>query len=141
MSIRPILAAFLLLVPLISPASEGMIYGSLYECNAEEINRDMVEICSGQFPDLSLQANDAISVWRDRNLAKANAAKARCSRDLSEKSKNASWDDLQALRTLIANTKTEMLSGFRAKMRKEGVASCLDALKQLKTPGGALDIH
>lgn len=141
MSIRLTLAAFFFLVPVISLASEGMIYGFVYQCDAEEINRNMVDMCSSQFPDLSLKANDALSDWRDRNLAKANAAKKTCSRDLSEKSKHASKDDLEAFRMLMANTEAEIRSGFQAKIQKKGVAPCLDAFNQLKAPGGPLDIH
>jgi hypothetical protein len=118
-----------------------MIYGFVYECDAEELNRNMVEMCSSRFPDLSVKADDALVAWRDRNLAKANVAKKTCSRDLSEKSNNASPDDLQAFRTLIARTKAEIHSDFQAKIRKEGVAPCLDAFNQLKTPGGPLDIR
>lgn len=90
---------------------------------------------------MSLKANNALLAWRARNLAKANAAKNTCSRDLSEKSKNASTDDLHALRRQIADTKAEIQSDFQAKIRKEGVAPCLDALSQLKKPGGPLDIQ
>jgi hypothetical protein len=123
-SIRPILAAFFFLVPVFSLASEAMIYGLVYECDAEEINRDMVEMCSSRFPDLSREANDALSAWRDRNLEKADAK-----------------GDLQAFRTLIANTKTEIRSGFQDKIEKDGMAPCLDAFRQLKTSRGPLDIR
>lgn len=118
-----------------------MIYGFVYECDAEEINRNMVEMCSGQFPNLSPQANDALAAWRDRNLAKANAVKKACSRDLSNKSKNASANDRLAVSKLMADTKAEMHFSFQAQVRKEGAAACLYAFNQLKTVGGALDMR
>jgi hypothetical protein len=59
----------------------------------------------------------------------------------SEKRASSAPDDLQAFRTLIAQTKAEIHSDFQAKIRKEGVAPCLDAFNQLKTPGGPLDIR
>lgn len=141
MSIRLFLSAFVFVAPVSAFASEGMIYGFVYECDAEKINRNMVEMCSGQFPNLSTQANDAFAAWRDRNFAKANAAKKACSPFLSDKSKNASANDRRAVSKLNADAQAEMHFSFHAKVRKEGAAACLEAFNQLKTVGGPLDIR
>ena len=141
MHIRSVLPVFLFLVPVVSIASEGMIYGAVYECEADEINRAMVEACSGRFPALSKQADDALAAWRDRNLAKANAAKKACSGDLSPASENASSSDREAVRSLIADTKAEMFSSFDAEIRRQGPVACREILKQLQTVGGPLEIR
>lgn len=140
-SVRSILAACLFVAPVISPASDALIYVAAYECDAVEINQDLVEMCSKQFPDLSLKANDALLTWRDRNLPNADAAKNRCSRELDEKSKSASADELQAIRTLIADTKAKIHSGFQDQILKEGPAACLDAFDQLKSPDSHMNIR
>lgn len=141
MHIRSLLSAFLLLVPVVSTASEGMIYGAVYGCEADEINRVMVEACSSRFPELAKHADEALAAWRDRNLAKANAAAKACSTGISAAAENASASDREAFRRLIADTKAEMFSGFEAKIRKQGVAACREALKQLQTVDGPLEIH
>ncbi len=41
---------------------------------------------------------------------------------------------------MIADTKAEMFASFEAKIRKQGVAVCRDAVKQLQTVGGPLEI-
>lgn len=118
-----------------------LIYGAVYECEAEEINRAMVEVCASQFPDLALQANDALAKWHDRNLVKANSAKEACSRDLKQMAKTASRDDIQAVQKVFVDTKAEIITNFRARTLGEGKTACVDALNQLKTTGGPLDIR
>ena len=140
MHIRSVLSASLLLVPVASTASEGMIYLVVYQCEADEINRVMVETCSSRFPELAKQADEALAAWRDRNLAKASAAAKTCSTGLSESAKNASPSERETARRRIADTKAEMFASFEAEIRKQGVAVCRDALKQLQTVGGPLEI-
>jgi len=141
MSIRSILAAFLFAAPVMSQASDALIYVFVYECNAVEINQDLVEMCSSQFPDLSPKADDALLTWRDRNLPNAHAAMKKCARELDEKSKSATADELQAIHTLIADTKAKIHSSFQDQIRKEGPAACLDVFDQLKKPGGLMNIR
>jgi hypothetical protein len=113
MHIRSVLSAFLLLVPVASIASEGMIYGAVYECAANEINRAMVEACSSRFPELAKQGDEALAAWRDRNSAKANAAAKACSASISASPENASASAREAVRRLIADTKAEMSANVR----------------------------
>ena len=140
MHIRSALSAFLLLVPVVSTASEGMIYAAVYGCEADEINRVMVEACSSRFPGLAKQADEALAAWRDRNLAKANAAAKACSTGLIESAKNASTSEREAFRKMIADKKAEMFASYEADIRKQGVAVCRETLTQLQTAGGPLEI-
>jgi len=141
MHIRSVLSAFLLLAPIVSTASEGMIYGVVYECDADEINRVMLEACSSQFPELAKPGDAALAAWRDRNLAKANAAAKACFNGVSGGAENPSASDREAIRRLIADTKAEMFSSFEAEVRKQGAAACREVLKQLQTVGGPLEIR
>ena len=141
MSVRPILAAFLFAVPVISHASPALFYLYVYECDAVDINRDMVDMCSARFPDLSFKANEAFVAWRDRNLANADAARQRCARELDEESKNAPADRIQAFRTLIPDAKAEIHSNFQDQIREKGPAACLDAFDMLKNPAGTMNIR
>jgi hypothetical protein len=136
-----ILALCLLLVPVSSIASEALAYVAVYECNADEINQDLVETCSTQFPELSHEANDALSAWRQRNQAKAEAAHRSCERELSEKSKNAPVDDTNKFYAFVTDIKTKIHSNLVADMREKGPAPCIEAFTQLKTPGPQTDIH
>lgn len=141
MHIRSALPALLFLVPVASMASEALIYGLVYECEAEEINRVMVETCTTRFPGLSKEADVALAAWRDRNLAKANAARQACAGDLSTAERYASPNDVEAVRKSAADIKAQMFSGFETDIRKRGLAACRDALKQLQTVGGPLEMR
>jgi hypothetical protein len=141
MHIRSVLPALLLLVPVASIASEGMIYGAIYQCDADEINRVIAAACSSRFPGLSKQADEALAAWRDRNLAKANAATKACSNELSAIAASTSANDFEVGRKRMADFKAEMFSNFEAEIQKPGVAPCHEALKQLQTAAGPLDIH
>jgi hypothetical protein len=139
MHIRSISLALFLLAPVIGIASEGIIYGAAYECDADEINRVMVEACIGRFPTLSKQADEALESWRKRNLARASAAKEACSNmGISE---NASVSDREAFRRLIADKKAKILSSFEADIRKQGLPFCHEAIRQLQDVGGPLEIR
>jgi len=141
MFLRPILASCLLLAPMVSLASEALAYIHVYQCNADKINQDVVDMCSNEFPDLSREANDALSAWRERNLTKADAAKKACFRDLSETSNSASEGEAQAVRTRVADITAKIHSNFLAEIRKDGRAPCLDVFSQLRTPGWQTDIR
>ena len=41
----------------------------------------------------------------------------------------------------MADIKAEMFSNFEAEIRKRGMAPCHEALKQLETAGGPLEIR
>lgn len=138
---RSILALCLLLSPVTSFASEALAYVAVYECNADEINQDLVDTCSTQFPELSHEAKDALFAWRERNQAKAEAARRACVRELNEKSKNASVDDTNKAYAFITAIKTRIHSNLLAEMRENGPAPCIEAFTQLKTPGSLTDIH
>ncbi|SDF33656.1 hypothetical protein SAMN05428966_114145 [Massilia sp. PDC64] len=141
MQIRSVLSALLFLVPVASIASEGMIYGFVYECEADEINRVMIETCTSRFPGLANEADAALAAWRDRNLDKANAARKACSNELSAAAASMSASDLEAARKRVADIRAEMLSGFEAEIRKRGIAPCREALKQLQQADGPLEIR
>jgi hypothetical protein len=141
MQIRSVLPALMFLVPVASMASEAMMYGFVYQCEADEINRVMVETCTSRFPGLSKEADVALAAWRDRNLAKANAAKQACSSDLSAAAEHLSASDLEAARKRMADIKAEIFSNFETGIRKQGMALCHEALKQLQTAAGPLEIH
>lgn len=141
MQIRSVLPALLFLVPVASMASEAMMYGFVYQCEADEINRVMVETCTRLFPGLSKEADVALAAWRDRNLARANAAKQACSSDPGAAAEHVSASDLEVVRKRMADIKTEIFSNFEAEIRKRGMAPCHEALKQLETAGGPLEIR
>lgn len=138
---RSILALCLLVSPALSIASEALAYVSVYQCNADEINQDLVDTCSTQFPELSHEAKDALSAWRQRNQAKAEAAHRACVRELGEKSKNAPVDDTNKFYAFITDIKAKIHSNLLADMREKGPAPCIEAFTQLKTPGWLTDIH
>ena len=141
MQIRSILPTLLCLVPLASMASEAMIYSFVYECEADEINRGMVERCTSRFPGLSKEADVAFAAWRDRNLAKMNAARKACANELNAAAAHVSASDLEAARKRMADMKAEIFSNFEAEIRERGIAPCHEALKQLQTAAGPLEIH
>jgi hypothetical protein len=141
MQIRSVLPALLFLVPAASIASEAMMYGFVYQCEADEINRVMVETCTSRFPGLSKEADVALAAWRDRNLAKANAARKACANELGAAAEHVSASDLEATRKRMADIKAEIFSNFETEIRKQGMAPCHEALKQLQTAAGPLDIH
>lgn len=141
MFVRSILASCLLLTPVASLASDALAYVFVYECDADKINEDMVGMCSNEFPELSRDANDALSSWRERNLAKADAAKKACFRTLSEASNSTSKGEAQAVRTRVADITAKIHSNFLAEIRKDGRAPCLDVFSQLRTPGWQTDIR
>jgi len=141
MFVRSILASCLLLTPVVSFASEALVYVFVYECDADKINEDMVGMCSNEFPELSRDANDALSSWRERNLAKADAAKKACFRALSETSNGTSKGETQAVRTSVADITAKIHSNVQAAIQKDGRAACLDAFSQLRTPGWPTDIR
>lgn len=101
----------------------------------------MVEACSSRFPELAKHGDEALAAWRDRNLAKANAAAKACSTSISASAENASATAREAVRRLIADTKAEMSANFEAEIRKQGAVVCREALKQLQTVRGPLEIH
>jgi hypothetical protein len=141
MFVRSILASCLLLTPVVSFASEALAYIHVYQCNADKINEDMVDMCANEFPDLSREANDALAAWRERNLAKADAAQKACLRDLSETSNSASKGEAQATRMSVADITAKIHSNFLAEIRKDGRAPCVDAFSQLRTPGWQTDVR
>jgi hypothetical protein len=126
---------------MVSHASEALAYIHVYQCNADKINHDVVDMCSNEFPELSREANDALSSWRERNLTKADVANKACFRDLSETSNSASEGEAQAVRTRVANITAKIHSNFLAEIRKDGRAPCLDVFNQLRTPGWQTDIR
>jgi hypothetical protein len=141
MQIRSILPALLFRVPVAPMASEAVMYGFVYQGEADEINRVMVETCTSRFPGLSKEANIALAAWRDHNLAKANAANQACSSDLSAAAEHVSASDLEVVRKRMDDIKAEIFSHFETEIRKRGMAPCHEALKQLKTAGGPLKIR
>ena len=141
MFVRSILSACLLSATALASASDGMLYVAVYECNAEEINRNMVETCSREFPALSAEADKALTAWRGRNLAKANAARDKCARERSEASKRPRAPNGPDAGQLMADAKAEMSAGFEARIQTEGEAACLRSIKQLGQAGGPVDIR
>lgn len=63
-------------------ASEGLIFAAVYECNADEVNRDMVQTCTDRYPELSTVSFEALVKWRARNAVKAKLAKVACESEL-----------------------------------------------------------
>jgi hypothetical protein len=141
MQIRSVLPALLFLVPVASIASEGMIYGAIYQCDADEINRVMVDTCTSRFPGLAKEADVTLAAWRDRNLDKANAVRKACSNEFSAAAASVSASDLEAVRKRMADIKAEIFSNFEAEIRKRGIEPCHEALKQLQQAVGPLEIR
>lgn len=141
MFIRSLFSACLLSAPALALASDPMLYVAAYECSAEEVNRNMVETCSREFPELSAEADKALAAWRGRNLEKANAAKEKCARGRNAESTRPSTGKRPDGAALIANARAEMDAVFQARIRQEGAAACVRSIKQLNTAGGPVDLR
>ena len=105
MSIRVNLFGLLLFMPMAVFASDAIIYAVVYECDSESVNQDLVQICSGQYPQ-------ALTKWRDRNSIKARIAKDRCAVDLQERAKDISGGEVEAIRKMIEETRANIRNKF-----------------------------
>ena len=140
MHFRAMVFSISLLAPILACASEGLIFAAAYECNADEVNRDMVQTCIGSYPELSTIASDALVRWRARNAVKAKLAKEACESKLQEKARTEAASENNAIRERIANVKKEIRNGLLARLQEEGKNACTEALHQLATGTGAMDL-
>jgi hypothetical protein len=140
MYFRAIVFSISLLAPMMARASEGLILAAVYECNADEVNRDMVQTCMGRYPELSMIASDALVRWRIRNAVKAKLAKDACESDLQEKAKTEAAYKIGALRGQMADLVKKIRNAFVEQLQEEGEIACTSALHQLATGTGAMDL-
>jgi hypothetical protein len=141
MYLRTIVFSISLFSPIIACASEGLIFAAVYECNADEVNREMVQTCTDTYPELSPLASDAMGKWRARNSVKAKRAKDACESDLQEKAKTEAPSEIEAVRTRMADVKREIRIGFLTRLQEDGKKECTEALHQLATGTGAMDLR
>jgi len=64
--------------------SEGLLYASLYYCNANAVNEAIVSACATNEPTLAAQAGEALSSWKGRYGERAQRAAAECAKSLSD---------------------------------------------------------
>lgn len=120
-------------------ASEGLIYAAVYECDADDVNRNFVDACSNRYPELSGVASEAISKWRARNSIKAKRAKDSCDAELKRKSITAAGSEAGLVQARIAEIKAEINANFVAELKTKGKGACVDALQQLSEGTGLID--
>lgn len=143
MSLCSRLSTALLLVsmmsaPTLALASEGMIYGAVYECDARAVNEEMAMTCSRAFPELGADVSNALASWLERNADKAQSAKQACAAELD--AIPAADGGKDRLRESIAKIRADIRIDFQKQIDQAGKAACIDALRQLKTPRGPLDL-
>jgi hypothetical protein len=124
--------------PAVSSASEGMMYGAVYGCDARAVNAEIVAVCSRAFPELSSEASNALASWLERNADKAESARQTCAAELD--AIPASEGENERLRESIARIRADIRTNFQKNIDRDGKAACLDALRQLKTAHGPLDL-
>lgn len=140
MHFRKIVLIGCILAPVVAWASEALIYAAVYECNADEINQALVADCSATYPSLSGDAVESLRKWRNRNTAKAKLAKNNCESELSDKGKSVTPAEVEAFRSQISNIKSDIRKDFLARLQRGGETVCIDALHQLETGSGAMDL-
>lgn len=140
MYFRAIVFSVSLFASMMACASEGLIFAAVYECNADEVNRDMVQTCMDGYPELSTVASEALVRWRARNAVKAKLAKEVCESELLEKAKTEGASEIDAVRAQMADVKKKIRNGFLARLQEEGKNACNGALHQLATGTGAMDL-
>lgn len=126
MYLRSLVLSILLFAPMAARASDALIFAAVYECHADEVNRDMAEACKRTFPELSAIASDALAIWRARNADKAKQIAATC--------------EPAAFQAQALKVKEAIRTGFLAQMRERGKSACVVALEQLSTGAGAMDL-
>ncbi len=121
-------------------ASEGLQYAAAYECQAMSINQAMSKVCAVQHPQLAARASSAYTKWLTRNADKAGAAIKVCKAQVQKFSEERTTrQNAQAIEKQMEELKREIILSFKAKVAKDGVAVCEEALGQLETPGGPVD--
>ena len=137
---RAIVFSISLFAPMMACASDGIIFAAVYECNADEVNRDMVQTCMDSYPELSTIASEALVRWRARNAVKAKLTKEACESELQEKAKSEAASELDAVRAQMADVKKKIRNGFLARLQEEGKNACTVTLHQLARGTGAMDL-
>ena len=137
---RLTLFTLLAIVSTASNASDALTYAFAYECNADQVNQDMVEACSRAYPELATPASRAYDAWRSRNAVKAKLAYEACSIDLKQKSKSGTRSESAGPEKMVANIQDEIRLIVRANIRENGPEFCIEALNQLEQGSGAIDL-
>jgi hypothetical protein len=140
MRARWIFLALLSAVSQVAVAAEGLTYAAAYECQAMSINHAMSKVCSSAHPALADRATRAYASWLTRNADKAAAAIKVCKAQVQQYSQQASTKkDAAFYQQQMDGLKREIIASFKAKVVKDGVSVCEDALGQLETAGGPVD--
>ena len=93
------------------------------------------------YPELSTVASEALGRWRARNAVKAKLAKEVCESELLEKAKTENPSEIDAFWAQMADVKKKIRNGFLARLQEEGKNSCTEALRELATDTGAMDLN
>jgi hypothetical protein len=76
--VRTIATVVALLAAAPGQASQGMMSGVLYYCDAAWMNRTIVELCGAKYPPLGVVGSNAIARWQATYGDAASAAASRC---------------------------------------------------------------
>ena len=130
MTLRIMLIIIFVCLSKIAAASEGIIYGAVYECRAISVTEAMVKACSSQYPDISARSSKAYSAWLSRNGTKAEKAAQACIKELRTLAKTESEEQQMLLK--MDEIEKEMIEEFKKKINSEGVSACSEAISQLE---------
>lgn len=122
-------------------ASEGLIYGAVYECDAKSINQGMTQACASQFPKMAKRANDAYQAWLVHNSKKADLSAIACKQEMHAWEAVHSASEVDAMRRKMDDLKMEMRASFQSSLLTEGEAVCDSALRQLETGSSGVEIR
>ena len=117
----------LLIVSSGSYASESMMYGFAYDCNAKRINNILVSECTKNHPELSASMNAAMSTWLIRN-------KKNMKNCLNEILKIESEDERQKITLELEKLTELMVQHLIERAGDENPSFCKEAVSQLNDP-------
>jgi hypothetical protein len=120
-----LLATALLAAPAAQAADEAMIYGYVYECHGEAINKALVEMCTSRFPQLGPRAAAALAGWRERSKRYGKLRAEACG-VLDEYDKKAERAES------IDYFKATIMKSFQGRVDEEGESGCASALRDLE---------
>jgi hypothetical protein len=130
-----------MICPMVACASEGLFLVAIYDCYADDVNREMAQTCVAKYPGLSTSAAEALAKWRARNAVKAQHKKGACEAELREVEKTMVASEIADVREQVAKARREIREGLLVSLRNEGQAACVSALHQVATGDGAIDLR
>lgn len=125
--------------PTLATASGGIVYAAIYECRAARITEAMTNACASLNPEVSARASVAYSKWIERNAAKAETTAQACVKGIRRLAKTET--ERQEVLARMQQTEREMIQTFKDRIESEGVIVCSEALGQLETGTGGVDLE